>query len=580
MDQVVADGAEAAVTEREQALCDHLMAMDALDAAGLARVRSLQAAEAATAPPRRLSGLLTQLGIVSERDMAQALAKALDLPLAGVDDYAGEPPAVDRLNARFLRKAGALPIGEAEDALVVAMTDPLDEFSLQALRLALGRPLRPVVAVPSELEEAFQRMFGEGKTEIAEIVGDEAEKLSLDEDDAERLKDLASGAPVVRLVSLLIAKAVETRASDIHIEPAGQRLRVRCRIDGMLHDMESPPARLTAGIVSRIKIMAKLNIAERRLPQDGRVRLAVRGVQVDLRISIVPTMHGERVVIRILDSKNMPVGLEGLGFDAPLLGRFGRWLTQPNGIVLVTGPTGSGKSTTLYGALQTMDAQQQNIITVEDPIEYQLASINQIQVKAQIGLTFAHVLRAILRQDPDVIMIGEIRDRETAEIAIHAALTGHLVMSTLHTNTAAGAVGRLIDMGVEDYLLTSALLGVMAQRLVRRLCLACRQPYAPSAGLLAEMGLPQARPADGIMLYQAGGCASCSGTGYSGRLCIAEVLELTDPIRRLILARASSQELHEAAVQGGMRAMFQDGVEKVLAGITTIEEIVRVTRTG
>ncbi|WP_162913038.1 type II secretion system ATPase GspE [Rhodospirillaceae bacterium SYSU D60014] len=561
-------------------LCEHLLAAGLIDSQGLARVRSIRdsSPDGRNAAGAGLHVLLTRLGIVSERDMAQALSTVLGLPLARPADYADQPLLNDGISTKFLRKSGVLPLADAPDALSLAMIDPLDDFTLQAIRLAVGKPVQPVVAVPTEMEEAFQRLYGSGKTEIAEIVGEGGDSLALDEEDTEQLKDLASGAPVVRLVSLLIAKAVEAKASDIHIEPSGARLRVRYRIDGVLHDVESPPPRLSAAVVSRIKIMAKLNIAERRLPQDGRIRLVVRGIQIDLRISVLPTMHGERVVIRILDRESMPVGLIGLGFDEGTLANLESWLALPNGIILVTGPTGSGKTTTLYASLLRMNSTERNVITVEDPIEYQLDNINQVQVKSQIDLTFANILRSILRQDPDVIMIGEIRDRETAEIAVHAALTGHLVLSTLHTNTAAGAISRLLDMGIEDYLLTSALTGVMAQRLVRRLCRDCRKPYAPSPTTLDEVGVPMALRRPDLTLYEAAGCAQCNHTGYSGRTGIVELLEITDPLRRIIVERAASQALHAAAVQGGMRSMYQHGVEKVLDGVTTIQEVARVTR--
>ena len=561
-------------------LCEHLLAVGLIDSQGLARVRSIRGG---SPDDRNMAGaglhmLLTRLGIVSERDMAQALSTVLGLPLAGPADYADPPLLTDSISPKFLRKSGILPVADAPDALSLAMIDPLDEFTLQAIRLAVGKPVQPVVAIPTEMEEAFQRLHGGGKTEIAEIVGEDDEGLAVDEEDAEQLKDLASGAPVVRLVNLLIAKAVESKASDIHIEPSGTRLRVRYRIDGVLHDMESPPPRLSAAVVSRIKIMAKLNIAERRLPQDGRIRLVVRGIQIDLRISVLPTMHGERVVVRILDRESMPVGLIGLGFDEGTLTDLEGWLALPNGIILVTGPTGSGKTTTLYASLLRMDSTERNVITVEDPIEYQLDNINQVQVKPQIDLTFANILRSILRQDPDVIMIGEIRDRETAEIAVHAALTGHLVLSTLHTNTAAGAISRLLDMGIEDYLLTSALTGVMTQRLVRRLCHVCRRPYVPSPATLDEIGVPMASRRPDLLIYEAVGCEQCNRTGYSGRTGIVELLEITDPLRRIIVERAASQAVHAAAVEGGMRSMYQHGVEKILDGVTTIQEVARVTR--
>ena len=396
--------------------------------------------------------------------------------------------------------------------------------------------------------------------------------------DVERLKDLASEAPVIRIVNQLITKAVEARASDVHIEPFENSLRIRYRIDGILEATEAPPFRMVAAIVSRIKIIARLNIAERRLPQDGRTKLIVHGIPIDLRVSTMPTMHGESVVLRILDNQAATLDLKGLGIRGQNLERYLDVLQRPHGVVLVTGPTGSGKTTTLYASLLQINDSSKKIVTVEDPIEYQLEGINQIQVKPGIGLDFASVLRSVLRHDPDIILIGEIRDVETAEIAIQAALTGHLVLSTLHTNNAASAVTRLRDMGVEEYLLTSTLSGVVAQRLVRTLCVHCREKHPALPEIVKQLDLERHAAGERVMLYRATGCERCNGSGYFGRTSIAETLVITDPIRQLILRRTESMALHRAAVEAGMKTMFDDGIQKALSGITTIEEVLRVTR--
>ena len=519
---------------------------------------------------------MPKLGLVSERDVAEALAQLLDLPLAGEADYPDLPLHGERVSANFLKEARILPLAETDDGLAVAMADPLDRYTIGAMQLFAGKPVLPWVGVPADIEAALERMFGRSGTigEIVQPVGEQGELGA--EDDVQRLRDLASEAPVVRIVNRLISRAVEQRASDIHIEPLEHSLRVRYRIDGVLREIETPPAQLRAAIISRIKIMARLNIAERRLPQDGRIKLAVRGKDIDLRVATMPTMHGEAVVLRMLDR-----GSVALDFDAARLRRrrarppIARRSTRPNGIILVTGPTGSGKTTTLYASLIELNTPDRKVLTVEDPIEYQLDGVNQVQIKPQIGLTFAHVLRSMLRHDPDVIMVGEIRDLETAQIAIQAALTGHLVLSTLHTNNAASTLTRLLDMGVEDYLLTSTLNAIVAQRLVRRLCQDCREPYPPLPELLAQLGLEG--PRRGHVLAPRG-CPNCNDTGYFGRISINEVLVMSDPIRRQILHHAEATELQRAALAAGMRPMFQDGIGKAAAGITTIEEVLRVTR--
>ena len=523
---------------------------------------------------QRLDVTLLQLGLVSERGLAEAYAKLLGLRQAGVERYPpSEPLFSDRLSARFLRHVRAIPVGVEEGAAVLAMADPLDRFIPAAVALAIGCPVRAEVAVPIELEAALNRLYPDAAAPPAET----ATEAPL-EADTERLKDLASEAPVIRIVNQLLTRAVETQASDIHIEPFEDRLRVRYRYDGLLQEADGPPPGLAAAVTSRIKIMARLDIGERRLPQDGRIKLAVRGQDVDFRVSTIPSLHGEIVVLRILDRSAVALDYNRLGLSPAVVRRFGAGLEQPNGIVLVTGPTGSGKTTTLYTGLLALDAATRKIVTVEDPIEYQLPGINQIQVHAQIGLSFAALLRSILRQDPDVIMVGEIRDPETAQIAVQAALTGHLVLSTLHTNSAASAVTRLRDMGVEDYLMTAVLRGVLSQRLVRRLCTACRRPAPAPPELERRFGLARRCEGGEAVLHQPVGCPACRNTGFRGRAAIAEFLEMTPEIERMVFARADQGGIEQAAVAGGMRTILDAGIAAALAGDTTIEEVVRSVR--
>jgi general secretion pathway protein E len=522
---------------------------------------------------QRLDTVLIQLGLVSERGLADAYADLLGVPITAADRYPPvEPVLPSRLSSAFLRHARAVPLEADAETLTLATADPLDPFTPSAIAIATNRRVRLEVAVPIELETALNRLYPEA--EDRETHDSDAPL----EDDAERLKDLASEAPVIRLVNLLITRAVETQASDIHIEPFEDRLRVRYRYDGVLHEAESPARNLAAAITSRIKIMARLDIAERRIPQDGRIKMAVRGQDVDFRVSTIPSLHGETVVLRILDRTAVVFDYARLGLAPVVIRKLGTSLELPNGIVLVTGPTGSGKTTTLYTGLLALNAVTRKIVTVEDPIEYQLQGINQIQVRAQIGLTFASLLRSILRQDPDVIMVGEIRDGETAQIAVQAALTGHLVLSTLHTNSAAAAVTRLRDMGVEDYLLTAVLRGVMAQRLIRQLCPECRRTEPAAPELVERFKLDRRISDRPIMLSHAVGCPACRQTGYRGRAAIAEFLEMGPEIERLIFSRADHSTIERAAVANGMEVMFDAGLAAALAGDTTIEELTRSIR--
>jgi general secretion pathway protein E len=529
---------------------------------------------------QRLDAVLIQLGLVTERGLAEAYAALLDRPIAAPDRYPAAVPLLPEvLTPRFLRQARALPVAVDDVTLVLATADPLDDFTRDAVAAATGLRVDLEVAVPIELEAALDRLYARD----ADATPDAPDSGDALEHDTERLKDLASEAPVIRLVNQIITRAVETQASDIHIEPFEDQLRVRYRYDGVLHEAESPPPRLAAAVISRVKIMAKLDIAERRLPQDGRIRLAVRGQEVDFRVSTVPALHAESVVLRILDRSAVTFDYVRLGLSPAVTERFSAALELPNGIVLVTGPTGSGKTTTLYTGLLGLNKVTRKVVTIEDPIEYQLRGINQVQARPQIDLTFAALLRAILRQDPDVIMVGEIRDAETAQIAVQAALTGHLVLSTLHTNSAAAAVTRLRDMGIENYLLTAVLRGVLAQRLVRRLCDACRHtaPAAPELVRrfrLDERVAPAGGGAGAPMLWHAVGCAACRGTGFRGRFAIAEFLVPDTETEKLIFAQADHSAIERAAVAAGMYPMFDGGLDAVLGGETTIEELVRSVR--
>jgi len=524
--------------------------------------------------------LLGRLGLVSERDHAEACATELGLPLLAAKTVPEEPPELvdgaQPLSVRFLRQFHVLPIGESRGRLRVWMSDPHDEYALDAVRLATGCDIAPAVGLRSEIDDLIERWYGQGRSAMGTIIESADGEGGGDVDDVEHLRDLASEAPVIRLVNLVIQRAVELRASDIHIEPFESRLKVRYRVDGVLIDGESPPVNLTAAVISRIKIMARLNIAERRLPQDGRIMLRVQGKELDLRVSTMPTAHGESVVMRLLDRETVVFDFYKLGFTDEFLPQFNKVLDQPHGILLVTGPTGSGKTTTLYTALSQLNTPDVKIITVEDPVEYQIEGINQIQAKPQIGLDFAHALRSIVRQDPDIIMIGEMRDLETARIAIQSALTGHLVLSTLHTNNAAGGITRMLDMGVEDYLLTSTVNGILAQRLVRKLEPTHRVRYAASPEEIERFELRRFQPEGEIVLYRPGPSAGAP-TGYLGRTTIVEFLVMNDTLRRAVMRHAGMGELEQLARESGMRTMYEDGILKALAGETTIEEVLRVT---
>jgi general secretion pathway protein E len=541
--------------------------------AGKLSARDLERALAAQQEMGGNLGLvLTQLGLVSEVDVVQTRAALLGVPYVPGADFPDMLPEVAGLNADFMASHQLCPLQEEGGRLDVAMADPENAYLRKALRLATGLEIRAFIALPSDIEKALAKPAGNG------AASDDGAGNERDSGDfVEHLKDLASEAPVIRLVNAIIGRVIELRASDIHLEPFDDGLHVRYRVDGVIHSGELVPPRHSAAVSSRVKLLAQLDIAERRLPQDGRIKTRVKGRELDLRVSTVPTVHGESVVLRVLDRASVRFSLEEMGFEADTLARFNALLARPHGILLVTGPTGSGKTTTLYAALSKLDSSTQKIINVEDPVEYQLEGINQIQVHTQIGLTFANALRSILRQDPDIIMIGEMRDGETAQIAVQSALTGHLVLSTLHTNTAAGAVVRMLDMGVERYLITSSLNGVLSQRLVRKLCRSCREPVVAPGELLARSGLGRyLNP--GAPMYRARGCAQCRGTGYQGRTGIHELMVLDEVMRQAVLEGKDASQLHEKAVHSGMLTLYEDGLRKVAAGTTSLEELLRVTQ--
>jgi len=527
--------------------------------------------------PDKLGRILIDLGYVAERDVLATISDQLKVPVFGAE-YPAVPIEPDRLPFRFLRTFNVIPVHLENNILTLVLADPLDLETQNSIRLRTGFALQIFLASEAEIQAQLERLYGgeENTTEkLIETLGD----FGVDDENIEHLRDLASEAPVIRLVNLIISRAIESRASDIHIEPFEKELRLRYRVDGVLQNMDPPPNALRAAIISRIKLMAKLNIAERRLPQDGRIKLKVLGREIDLRVSTLPTMYGESVVMRILDRSNSSlIDLRRLGFPDDLYEKICQMTSKPHGIFLVTGPTGSGKSTTLYSALKRINIPDRKIITIEDPIEYQMDGINQIHVNPQIGLTFAAGLRHIVRQDPDVIMIGEIRDLETADIAIRSSLTGHLVFSTVHTNDAPSAVTRLVDMGVEDYLLGSSLIGILAQRLVRVNCKECKKAEKVPAGLLQEASFDVTGLGEFIELQKGSGCKQCDYTGYESRIGIFELLDIDDAMRHLIVKTADATVLKEEAVRSGMRTLKHDGWSKVLAGLTTPDEVLRVTQ--
>jgi len=548
---------------REPDLTEFLLNHTSLGEDALSRVRLIEG-ETGDAPDK----IVTRLGLLSEDEMAHSLVTALGLQLASASSFPADPPTIPNLSSAFLRDRRIVPLALSGGRVQLAMANPLDESAAEGIAFVTGCKVDRLVARGGDIDAAIERLY---RTEPADNLDEQ-----VDDNDLERLRDLVSDAPVIRAVNRLIADAVDARASDIHLEPADDKLTVRFRIDGMLREMPAKPSAMRAPIISRIKVMANLNIAERRLPQDGRLRLTVRGHEIDLRVATAPSIHGESVVMRILDRANLALDPASLGFDKALEVAFLAALQQPHGILLVTGPTGSGKTTTLYAALSHLNSNERKLTTIEDPIEYRLPGVIQCQVNPGIGFTFSNALRSFLRQDPDVMMVGEIRDTETAQIAVQAALTGHLILSTLHTNTAAGAVTRLLDMAVEPFLLSSVLTGVLAQRLVRRLCVQCRMPYRPDPGALATLDLVT-EIEDADVFYRSSGCDECRGSGYAGRIALFEFIRIDRDIATLIMQRADARHIADQAARAGAGSLREDGIRKARLGLTSLEEVVRVS---
>ncbi|MFQ5946042.1 MAG: type II secretion system ATPase GspE [Anaerolineae bacterium] len=551
--------------------------------AGLITPETLQAALARQKSTRApLGEILVAMGALSKEDVLRTLAQQQGLPYLTRDELPSSVPVLKNLSPKYLRQYRVCPVAMEGSVLTVATSDPVNPLLQDDLRQSLGLQINLAVAPEDAILETIERTYGAVAAtplqRIVEGIRDEGLTPSEAEEDINQLRDMAFEAPVVRLVNLLIESAATSQASDIHIEPYEDSLRVRYRVDGILFDQESPPRRLQAALTSRIKIMAELNIAERRLPQDGRIRVTLGGRRIDIRVSTVPTVYGESIVMRLLDRSSIFLPLEKLGFAPETRRVFERLVVRPHGMVLVTGPTGSGKTTTLYGALDKINSPDKKILTVEDPVEYQLKGVNQIAVKPRIGLSFANGLRHIVRQDPDVIMVGEIRDLETAEIGIQAALTGHLVFSTLHTNDAPGAITRLQDMGCEPYLVSSVLHGVLAQRLVRRICPACRTPHTPDPADLRALGIAEAL-LETEPLLRGTGCDQCRGTGYRGRTGLYELFLINEDIRGLIVRKVPTGEIRRRAIEDlGMVTLREDGWAKAKLGITTVDEVLRVTQ--
>ncbi len=531
----------------------------------------------------RLGEVLLHLRILREEQVLEALAQQFDMTwIPHLDSTHVDHEVIKKVPIAFCRRYRVLPLRDENGAILTASSDPLETVAMDDLRLLLGKPIAPVltstVALLARLNRAYDDIANPAGAE--EVMEDIAANESLDQlahelDEPQDLLDATDEAPIIRLVNSVLFQAVRQRASDIHFESFERGLVVRYRIDGVLYPVLTPPKHLQASIIARLKIMAGLNIAEKRLPQDGRFAIRTAGKDVDLRVSVLPTSHGERVVLRLLEKENRLLNLSEMGFSKERLAVIHQLIQLAHGIILVTGPTGSGKTTTLYAALTHINSPDKNIITVEDPVEYQLLGVGQMQVNPKINLTFAAGLRSILRQDPDVIMIGEIRDRETAEIAIHASLTGHLVFSTLHTNDAASAATRLIDMGIEPFLVASSVVAVLAQRLLRRICPDCKRPYRANEDELSRLDLP---PGSAVTLYRGAGCAACSQTGYRGRIGIFELMVLDDDIRRLIGGKADSTAIKQTAIAKGMVTLKQEGAERVIQGQTTLEEVMRITQ--
>jgi type IV pilus assembly protein PilB len=522
-----------------------------------------------------LGRLLIESGNISEAELVRTLARQVGLEFVDLSDRVADPSVSSLVSENLARRYQAIPIGWEDGKLIVAMADPSNVFAVDDIRAIAGAEVRTVVATASQINETIEKFF-RVDADVDAVV--QAARDESGDEDLSSVTELVEDAPIVKFVNMLVTQAVGDRASDIHVEPAEHDLRIRFRIDGVLHEMMRSPRSIQAGVISRLKVMADINIAERRIPQDGRISMKVGGRGIDLRVATLPTVYGEKVVMRILDKGQAVLRLEELGFLPETEERFESAYRRPYGAILVTGPTGSGKSTTLYATLNTLNSPDRNIITVEDPVEYRLPGINQVQINPKAGLTFASALRSILRSDPDIVLVGEIRDRETAVIGVEAALTGHLVLSTLHTNDAASTPLRLVEMGVEPFLVTSALDCVVAQRLARRLCDKCKDPYQPTDAELREAGWPMEDVEQGgwPTLHHAVGCGACGRTGYKGRFALHEVMIITEEIERLIIERRSTEDLQKTAEMQGMLTLKSDGLRKVGMGRTSLEEIFRV----
>lgn len=529
----------------------------------------------------RLGEILEHHKVLHQESIREALSLQFHVPyLDDLHPSQVDPALLSKIQIGFAKRYELIPVRGEGDAILVAMADPLQLAALDDARLLLGRPVLLALAPPKAIANCINELYDRSTDAAQQVIEDlNTESLDLLASELQEPQDLLEAtdeAPIIRLINSVLFEAVKQRASDIHFEPFARELEIRYRIDGILYKILSPPKRVQASVISRVKIMAGLNIAEKRLPQDGRIGIKIAGREIDIRVSVIPTAHGERIVLRLLDKSTRLLNIEDIGLFKDQLDTMHRLIQMSHGIVLVTGPTGSGKTTTLYAALSKINSPDKNIITIEDPIEYQLKGIGQMQVNPKINLTFANGLRSILRQDPDMIMVGEIRDVETAEIAVHASLTGHLVFSTLHTNDAAGAITRLLDMGIEPFLVSSSVLAIVAQRLIRTICSQCRQSYTPTPEELDKLGLKSSREA---MTFNRGlGCDECMQTGYHGRTGIYEILLLGDDVRQMILSRTDANTIRNQAMAKGMRILREDGARKVLEGITTTEEVLRVTQ--
>ena len=538
-----------------------------------------------------LGDLLVSMGLITERDRVRCLGEYWSVPYVDLTDYQIDPDVTKTVTQELARRYKVVPISCHGNKLTLAMKNPLDIFAIDEIRLITGMEVDPVISTEEDILNAITSNYRTENNVTETVAGvmkdlEEAQITITDGDDEdsisiEQLKELSGDAPVVRLANIIISRAIADKASDIHIEPSKDGIKIRYRVDGILHDGMTLPKRAQAPLCSRIKILADMDIAEKRAPQDGRISAVVEGKPFDFRVSTLPAVFGEKIVMRVLDKSSISVGLSKLGLLPYTMEMFESIISRTYGIILVTGPTGSGKSTTLYSVLAKLNSGEKNILTVEDPVEYELAGITQSQVNNKANMTFANALRSMLRQDPNIIMVGEIRDSETALIAIEAALTGHLVLSTLHTNDAPGSVARLLDMGVESFLIASSIAGVLAQRLLRTVCIKCKEPYKPPQDAIKRLGMSSdVVDRSDVTFFRGRGCDYCKGSGYKGRTGVYELMPITDKVRELILARASSYAIREAAVEAGMRTLKDDAMEKILLGITTLEESLRVIYSG